>query len=119
MAELADAPDSKSGSLMGVWVRVPPWLLRINKLIGTYMKRVFLLFVLLCTGCGVAVNGDDVAYTRSNDDMKLAITHRHAGGSLKINIDNAEDAKRYKERLAKLIKEIEKFEDELSIREKK
>lgn len=83
------------------------------------MKRLFLLLVLLCTGCGVAVNGDEVAYTRSNDNMKLAITHRHNGGSLQVRIENAEDAKRYKERLAKLIKEIERFEDELSIREKK
>ncbi len=61
---------------------------------------------------------DEVTYTRNNQEMSLKITHRSNGSSCTVTIKNADDARKYRERLEKLTKEIENFEKELSIREK-
>ena len=71
--------------------------------------------MVLALGCA---SGDEVAYTRNNKEMRLKITHRNNGNFCSVEITNLEEAKNYKARLQKLIKEIEDFENELSIREK-
>src|SRR5437763_16705017 len=39
VAELADAPDSKSGSLRGVWVRFPPSASAVRCVVGRGWQR--------------------------------------------------------------------------------
>lgn len=83
------------------------------------MKKLIPLLalpVLLLLGCDTST--DEVSYTRTNQEMSLKITHRVNGNSVTITMKSAADAKAYRERLEKLIKEIESFEKELSIREK-
>lgn len=79
------------------------------------MKKLFLILLLFLVGCA---NQDEVTYTRNNQEMTLTIKHYNEGRCSVVVIKNAEQARNYKERLKKLLKEIEDFEKELSIKEK-
>ncbi len=82
------------------------------------MKKLLLILPFLCLlGCDSPT--DEVSYTRNNTEMSLKITHRNMGNSCSITLKTGDDARKYRERLEKLMKEIESFERELEIREKK
>lgn len=75
------------------------------------MKKFILIFVILVLGCS---RNDQIEFTRTEKTVKLKITH-----SAQIyEIKTAEEAKFHKDKLQKIIKEIENFEYELSIMEK-
>jgi len=74
------------------------------------------LFVLI--GC-TAPQEEITTYVSSNNTVKLKIRHANAGSSVTVEINNAEEARVYKERMQKIVRCIEDFEKELSIREKK
>jgi hypothetical protein len=52
VAELVDAPDSKSGAFTGVWVRVPPSASRYKGAIARAFPLLLLLLLIFATGCG-------------------------------------------------------------------
>ena len=82
------------------------------------MKK--LLFSLVCLsfiGCANP-NRDTFVFTRNASEIKLQIWQHHNSNSITVEIKNAEEAKAYKERLKKIIKEIETYEEQLSIYEK-
>lgn len=80
------------------------------------MKRSIFLIALLVIGC--AAPSDSITYTRSNDEMSLKITYTNNGSSCSVNIKNAEEARKYRIRLQRLVRELEDFEKEISIKEK-
>jgi len=81
------------------------------------MKKFFFVIALFLVGCTPA--GDEISYTRSTNETKLKITQRaNSGASISVELTNAKEAREYRERLQRLIKEIEDYEKELSIREK-
>lgn len=83
------------------------------------MRKVALLFAFLCLFAVGCENGhDEVTYTRSSNETSLKISHRCNGSTINVTVKNAEEARKYRERLQRLVKEIEDFEKELSIREK-
>lgn len=80
------------------------------------MKR-YIFLLLFLVGCTPA--GDEISYTRSTNETKLKITQRNPNGaSISVEVSNAKEAREYRERLLRLVKEIEDYEKELSIREK-
>lgn len=81
------------------------------------MKKLILLIAIFITGCSCSTE-DEIKYTRSNSEATLVIIHRNCGNFLKVEIKNAEEARKYKERLQKLIREIEKYEDDVRVMEK-
>lgn len=82
------------------------------------MKKVIFILAIFLMGCQVSPT-QEVIYTRNDEEVSLKITHRGGGNFCTITLKNAEDARKYKERVQRLIREIEDFEKELSIREKK
>jgi hypothetical protein len=81
------------------------------------MKNILCLFVCVIIGCS-SPPVDNIKYTRSNSGIKLVITHSNRYNSLDVEINNLQDANNYKDRLQKIIKELERFEDEARIMEK-
>jgi uncharacterized protein YcfL len=81
------------------------------------MKKVFfvILFLVGCTGPQEEIT----TYVSSNNTVKLKIRHANNGASVTVEISNAEEARLYKERMQKIVRYIEDFEKDLSIREKK
>lgn len=82
------------------------------------MKKLFFILVLLLVGCNGPTEEITTYINNSNDAVKLKIRHAYNGQAITIEINNAEEAKKYKERMQKVIRSIEDFEKELSIREK-
>lgn len=80
------------------------------------MKKLLFVFVILLVGCGGP--GDEITYSRTNDNIQLKITHRSGGNTCTITIKNGIEAAQYKARLQRLVREIEDFEKDLSIKEK-
>jgi len=80
------------------------------------MKKFTFLLVFVA-GCACSTD-DEVKYTRSSSEAKLVITHRNNCSSFNVEIKNADEAKKYKERLQKLVKEIERYEEDVRILEK-
>ncbi len=81
------------------------------------MKKLLFAFVLLLVGCA-APQEEITTYVSSNNTVKLKVRHSNGGGSITVEINNAKEAKDYKERMQKIVRAIEDFEKELSIREK-
>ena len=82
------------------------------------MKKLFIIAVLFLVGCGGPTE-EITTYVNSNNTVKLKIRHAHNGNSITVEINSAEEARKYKERMQKIIVYLEDFEKELSIREKK
>jgi soluble cytochrome b562 len=81
------------------------------------MKKLLFAFVILFAGCA-APQEEITTYVSSNNTVKLKIRHSINGSSITVEINNAKEAKDYKERMQKIVRAIEDFEKELSIREK-
>jgi hypothetical protein len=81
------------------------------------MKKLLLLSILLFTGCQY---NDEITYTRSDKEILLKITQRvPSGAAITTELRTHEDARLYRERLERIIKELDDFERELTIKEKK
>lgn len=81
------------------------------------MKKLLFAFVILLAGCA-APQEEITTYISSNNTVKLKIRHANGGNSVTVEINNVKEAKDYKERMQKIVRAIEDFEKELSIREK-
>lgn len=82
------------------------------------LTAILLVCGLFVIGCA-APQEEITTYVSSNNTVKLKIRHANAGASVTVEINNAEEARIYKERMLKIVRSIEDFEKELSIREKK
>jgi hypothetical protein len=83
------------------------------------MRKVIPIFAFICLfAIGCNATSDEITYSRTNDDIQLKITHRSGGNSCTITIKNAIEAAQYKARLQRLVREVEDFEKDLSIKEK-
>lgn len=84
------------------------------------MKTFALASLLFLTFCMIGCDqpSDEITYSRTDSNIQLKITHRSGGSSCTINIKNATEAAVYKARLQRLVREIEDFEKDLSIKEK-
>jgi helix-turn-helix protein len=82
------------------------------------MKKVLFISLVLLAGC-TGPTEEITTYVNSNNTVKLKIRHAHNGNSITVEINNAEEARQYKDRMQKIIRYLEDFEKELSIREKK
>lgn len=85
------------------------------------MKKVLFILAFACLfaiGCGMPMPSDEITYSRTNDNIQLKITHKSGGNSCTITIKNGVEAAQYKARLQRLVREIEDFEKDLSIKEK-
>lgn len=85
------------------------------------MKKFFAIFATFClllAGCD-SPQEEVTTYISSNNTVKLKIRHSNNGSSVNVEISTAEEARAYKERMQKIVRFIEDFEKELSIREKK
>ena len=81
------------------------------------MKKLLFALVLLIAGCG-GPQEEITTYVSSNNIVKLKIRHSYNGQAITVEINSAKEAKDYKERMQKIIRAIEDFEKELTIREK-
>lgn len=82
------------------------------------MKKVVFILAIFLIGCQPSPT-QEIIYTRNDEEVSLKIIHRGGGSVCTITLKDAESARKYKERLQRLVREIEDFEKELSIREKK
>lgn len=87
------------------------------------MKKLIVLSVLFLTGCaGNTIPTISVTYSKQeNGQQTLEIKHsNYAGGnSSTVVLRDAKGAEEYRRKLEKLIREIDEFERELTISEKK
>lgn len=81
------------------------------------MKKLFFIFFILIVGCASPTE-EITTYVNSNNTVRLKIRHANNGSAITVEINNAEEARKYKERMQKIVRCIEDFEKELSIREK-
>lgn len=81
------------------------------------MKKLLFILLVLIAGCDEP--RDEVQLNRSDKDITLKIVHRNGGNSCTVTISNTAEAEKYKLRLKKLIDDIDAYENELSINEKK
>jgi hypothetical protein len=81
------------------------------------MRKLLLFFALFVAGC---TYNDEITYTRSDKEIVLKITQRSpAGSAISIELRTHADAQAYRERLERIMKELDDFERELTIKEKK
>jgi hypothetical protein len=84
------------------------------------MKRLIFALVLFTIGCSDYSSREiKVIYASRDDGLSMIVTHRAGHDSVSILLTTIDETKKYRERLQKVIKDLDNFEQELTIKEKK